>query len=98
MSTIAEFKKVQEEWREHCRQIQNLTDTKSLVRENATQKEQRIRRLQKDYAAFCEYYFPHFLTLRDKVTGEATLRHLHAALVDVPTEAAHQFHGDCRQV
>ena len=55
MSTIAEFKKVQEEWREHCRQIQNLTDTKSLVRENATQKEQRIRRLQKDYAAFCEY-------------------------------------------
>lgn len=78
MSTIAEFKKVQEEWREHCRQIQNLTDTKSLVRENATQKEQRIRRLQKDYAAFCEYYFPHFLTLRDKVTGEA-IRTIHNA-------------------
>ena len=78
MSTIAEFKKVQEEWREHCRQIQNLTDTKSLVRENATQKEQRIRRLQKDYAAFCEYYFPHFLTLRDKVTGEP-IRIIHNA-------------------
>ena len=70
MPTISELKKIQEEWREHCRQIQSLTDTKSLVLENATQKEQRIRRLQKDYAAFCEYYFPHFLTLRDKVTGE----------------------------
>lgn len=78
MPTISDLKKIQEEWREHCRQIQNLTDTKSLVRENATQKEQRIRRLQKDYAAFCEYYFPHFLTLRDKVTGEA-IRTIHNA-------------------
>lgn len=78
MPTIADFKKIQEEWKEHCRQIQNLTDTKSLVRENATQKEQRIRRLQKDYAAFCEYYFPHFLTLRDKVTGEP-IRIIHNA-------------------
>jgi len=68
--TISELKRVQEEWREHCRQIQSLTDTDSLARENATQKEQRIRRLLKDYAAFCEYYFPHFLQLRDKATGE----------------------------
>ena len=78
MPTIAEFKKIQEEWKEHCRQIQAITDTKSLQRENATQKEQRIRRLQRDYAAFCEYYFPHFLTLRDKVTGEA-IRTIHNA-------------------
>lgn len=78
MPTISEFKKIQDEWQEHCRQIQNLTDTKSLVRETATQKEQRIQRLQKDYAAFCEYYFPHFLTLRDKVTGEP-LRTIHNA-------------------
>ena len=70
MATIAELKKMQQEWQEHCRQVQSITDTKSLVRENATQKEQRIRRLQKDYAAFCEYYFPHFLQLRDKATGE----------------------------
>ena len=61
---------MQLEWQEHCRQIQSITDTKSLVRESSVQKEQRIRRLQKDYAAFCEYYFPHFLQLRDKVTGE----------------------------
>lgn len=70
MATISELKKIQQEWQEHCRQIQSITDTKSLVPESSVQKEQRIRRLQKDYAAFCEYYFPHFLQLRDKVTGE----------------------------
>ena len=78
MASFQDLKKAQDEWREHCRQIQNLTDTKSLVRETATQKEQRIRRLRRDYAAFCEYYFPHFLTLRDKVTGEA-IRTIHNA-------------------
>lgn len=70
MATIAELKQMQLEWQEHCRQIQSITDTRSLVRETAVEKEQRIRRLQKDYAAFCEYYFPHFLQQRDKVTGE----------------------------
>lgn len=70
MATIAELKQMQLEWQEHCRQIQSITDTRSLVRETAVEKERRIRRLQKDYAAFCEYYFPHFLQLRDKVTGE----------------------------
>lgn len=78
MATIAELKQMQLEWQEHCRQIQSITDTKSLVRETAVQKEQRIRRLQKDYAAFCEYYFPHFLQLRDKVTGEV-IRIVHNA-------------------
>ena len=70
MATITELKQMQLEWQEHCRQIQSITDTRSLVRETAVEKEQRIRRLQKDYAAFCEYYFPHFLQQRDKVTGE----------------------------
>ena len=78
MATIAELKQMQLEWQEHCRQIQSITDTKSLIRETALQKEQRIRRLQKDYAAFCEYYFPHFLQLRDKVTGEV-IRIVHNA-------------------
>ena len=76
--TISELKKQQEEWREHCRQIQSLTDTSLLARETAAQKQQRISRLLKDYAAFCEYYFPHYLTLRDKVTGEP-LRIIHNA-------------------
>ena len=70
MATIAELKQMQLEWQEHCRQIQSITDTRSLVRETAVEKERRIRRLQKDYAAFCEYYFPHFLQLRDKTSGE----------------------------
>ena len=78
MATIAELKQMQLEWQEHCRQIQSITDTKSLVRESSVQKEQRIRKLQKDYAAFCEYYFPHFLQLRDKVTGEV-IRIVHNA-------------------
>lgn len=78
MATIAELKQMQLEWQEHCRQIQSITDTKSLIRETAVQKEQRIHRLQKDYAAFCEYYFPHFLQLRDKVTGEV-IRIVHNA-------------------
>ena len=78
MATIAELKQMQLEWQEHCRQIQSITDTKSLIRETAVQKEHRIRRLQKDYAAFCEYYFPHFLQLRDKVTGEV-IRIVHNA-------------------
>ena len=76
--TISELKKIQEEWKEHCRQIQAITDTKSLQKENATQRERRIARLQRDYAAFCEYYFPHFLNLRDKATGE-TIRTIHNA-------------------
>ncbi|VEH14042.1 Uncharacterised protein [Segatella oris] len=52
MATIAELKQMQLEWQEHCRQIQSITDTKSLVRETAVEKERRIRRLQKDYAPF----------------------------------------------
>ena len=76
--TNSELKKMHEEWREHCRQIQSLTDTDSLARETAIQKEQRVGRLLNDYAAFCEYYFPHFLQLRDKATGEV-VRTIHNA-------------------
>lgn len=78
MAAITEIKRAQERWEEHCRQIQSMTDTASLVREDATQKEQRIRRLLRDYAAFCEYYFPHFLILQDKSTGKA-IRTIHNA-------------------
>lgn len=70
--------KYRELWEAHCREIQSMTDTASLVRENATQRDQRIKKLQRDYAAFCEYYFPHFLTLRDKATGKV-IRTVHNA-------------------
>ena len=70
--------KYRELWEEHCREIQSMTDTATLVRENATQRDQRIKKLQRDYAAFCEYYFPHFLNLRDKATGKV-IRTVHNA-------------------
>lgn len=52
--------------------MQSITGTSCLAPETPAQKKRRIRRLQGDYAAFCEYYFPHFLQLRDKVTGQVT--------------------------
>lgn len=78
MAGLRELKKSYAEWQEHCKHVQSLTDLSSLVNETPSQKDKRIRRLQKDYAAFCEYYFPHFLTLRDKTTGEV-IRTVHNA-------------------
>ena len=78
MAGLSELKKSYAEWQEHCKRVQSLTDLSALVNESPVQKDKRIKRLQKDYAAFCEYYFPHFLTLRDKATGEV-LRTVHNA-------------------
>ena len=78
MATASEIKQRYAEWQEHCKRVQSLTDLSALVNESPTQKDKRIKRLQKDYAAFCEYYFPHFLTLRDKTTGEV-IRTVHNA-------------------
>lgn len=78
MATVAEQRKAYEEWRERCKQVQSITDTSLLKPESRTEKEKRIKRLQENYAAFCEYYFPHFLQLRDKTTGEV-VRTIHNA-------------------
>ena len=78
MATASEIKQRYAEWQEHCKRVQSLTDLSALVNVSPTQKDKRIKRLQKDYAAFCEYYFPHFLTLRDKTTGEV-IRTVHNA-------------------
>ena len=78
MAGLSELKKSYAEWQEHCKRVQSLTDLSALVNESPVQKDKRIKRLQKDYAAFCEYYFPHFLTLRDKTTGEV-IRTVHNA-------------------
>lgn len=78
MAGLSELKKSYAEWQEHCKRVQSLTDLPTLVNETPAQKNKRIRRLQKDYAAFCEYYFPHFLSLRDKTTGEV-IRTVHNA-------------------
>ena len=71
MATAAEIKRAVEDWNLHCKRVRSLTPvTMSVSKETSTERDRRIRRLQGNYAAFCEYYFPHYLTLRDKVTGE----------------------------
>ena len=78
MATAAEKKLAFEQWKEHCKRIQSITDTTVLANETPAQKDRRKERLLSNYAAFCEYYFPHFLTLRDKTTGEV-VRTVHNA-------------------
>lgn len=78
MATAAEKKQAYDLWRERCRQVQAITDVSALRRETTVEKQRRIARLQQNYAAFCEYYFPHFLQLRDKTTGEV-IRTIHNA-------------------
>ena len=77
--TSAEKKNLLIEWREHCKRVQAITAIgPDSSHESSSDREKRIARLQRDYAAFCEYYFPHFLSLRDKTTGEV-IRTIHNA-------------------
>lgn len=78
MTTQSDIRQAIERWQAHTGIIQQMTATTLLQREDAHQKERRIRNLQRDYDAFCEYYFPHFLTLRDQASG-APLRVVHNA-------------------
>ena len=78
MATVAEKKQAYDLWRERCKQVQSITDTALLKKETDAEREQRKNRLLANYAAFCEYYFPHFLQLRDKTTGEV-IRTIHNA-------------------
>ena len=78
MATVAEKKQAYDLWRERCKQVQAITDTALLKKETDAEREQRKNRLLANYAAFCEYYFPHFLQLRDKTTGEV-IRTIHNA-------------------
>lgn len=78
MATLSERKQALDLWREHCKRIQSITDTALMANETPEARQRRIARLRANYAAFCEYYFPHFLTLRDKTTGEA-IRTIHNA-------------------
>lgn len=78
MATQAEQKLAYEQWKEYCKRVQSITDTALMAAETPAARDKRRRRLLDNYAAFCEYYFPHYLTLRDKVTGEV-IRTIHNA-------------------
>ena len=51
-----------EKWREHCKKHTNSTPWASTKVRRLSEKDRRIRRMQNNYADFCEYYFPHFFT------------------------------------
>lgn len=71
MKLTKEQKEALERWRERCREVQAMTAVSvAVARETPAQRDRRIKRLLGDYNAFCEYYFAHFMTLRDKATGE----------------------------
>ena len=74
MTTLEKYRAI---WEEHCRQVQAIT-SENIHQETPEQKERRIHRLRRNYAEFCEYYFPHYLRLRDKTTGRV-LRTVHNA-------------------
>lgn len=66
-----EQKEAFERWQEHCREVQTLTAlSMAIAKETPLERGRRIKRLLSNYDEFCEYYFPHFLILRDNTTGE----------------------------
>lgn len=78
MPTSAELKQALDLWHAHTQRVQAITDCDALAPETPALAAQRRARLQANYAAFCEYYFPHYLTLTDKATGRP-LRTIHNA-------------------
>lgn len=66
--TKAELKKAIEEWKQHCETVQAATSVN--ITETPAQRLTRIARLRSDYAAFVDYYFPHW-TINPE-TGNAT--------------------------
>lgn len=78
MATATERQQAIARWKERCKEVQSITDIALLKPESAGEKEKRKSRLLANYAAFCEYYFPHYLQLRDKTTGEV-IRTIHNA-------------------
>lgn len=68
MATKAEILKAKEKWKQHCETVQAATAVN--ISETAAQRLARIRRLRSDYAAFVDYYFPHWTV--NPETGKAT--------------------------
>ena len=66
--TKAELKKAIEEWKQHCETVQAATAVN--ISETPAQRLKRIARLRSDYAAFVDYYFPHWTV--NPETGKST--------------------------
>lgn len=59
-------------WQEHCQHVARVTSQGRTSAETALDKSARVKRLLRDYDAFCEWYFPHYLEKRDPVTGSVS--------------------------
>lgn len=68
MATKAEIIKAQERWKQHCETVQAATAVN--INETQAQRLVRLKRLRTDYAAFVDYYFPHWTV--NPETGKAT--------------------------
>lgn len=68
MTTKAELLKAQEKWKQHCETVQAATAVN--INETEAQRLARIRNLRADYAAFVDYYFPHWTV--NPETGKST--------------------------
>lgn len=94
MATKAEIIKAQERWKQHCETVQSATAVN--INETQAQRLARIRRLRSDYAAFVDYYFPHWTV--NPETGKATpcapfhVSAANAILKDHNIKAAFQWH------
>ena len=94
MATKAEIIKAQERWKQHCETVQSATAVN--INETQAQRLARIRRLRSDYAAFVDYYFPHWTV--NPETGKATpcapfhVSAANAILKDRNIKAAFQWH------
>lgn len=94
MATKAEIIKAQERWKQHCETVQAATAVN--INETQAQRLVRLKRLRTDYAAFVDYYFPHWTVNQE--TGKATPCapfHVSAAnkiLKDRNLKAAFQWH------
>ena len=68
MATKANINETLERWKKHCETVQNSTTIH--VAETEKEKLARIKKVRGDYAAFVDYYFPHY-TINPE-TGKTT--------------------------
>ncbi|MBQ7518199.1 MAG: hypothetical protein IJU13_07235 [Bacteroidales bacterium] len=68
MASQVSRKEALQEWRHWCETVQN--NTVVPAQETTAQKRVRLRHLMSDYAAFVNYYFPHYTD--DPATGKHT--------------------------